>query len=128
MKRLIAALLGITALGMASGCSSNATAAAPAPNKLSGLFKLESGHCSTAHAKPTGSYLLVVSAAQGHAVRNLHGGCANPDYTALRPGTDGGLQTGRFQGQPTPAFDAQRNSTARRIIEPVNFGHFRLGF
>jgi hypothetical protein len=126
MTRLIAAMLALAGVGLASGCSGSATAAAP--SKLSGVFKLTAGHCSTAHAKPTGSYLMVVSAAQGHAVPNPRGGCANAEYTVLQPGTDGGLETGRFQGQPTPAFDANRDSTVRRIIEPATFGHFRLGF
>ena len=126
MKRLIAAAVAVVALGAAAGCSGSAKAVAP--NRLVGLFKISAGHCASAGAKPTGSYLLVVSAAQAKAVRNPRGGCANTEYTLLRPGIDGGLETGRFQGQPSPVFDAKRNSTAARVISPVFFGPYRLGF
>jgi hypothetical protein len=126
VKRLIAVAVVVTGLGLAAGCSGSAKAGAPA--RLAGLFKLSAGHCTSARAKPAGSYLVVVSAANARAVRNPRGGCANSEYTPLSPGTDGGLETGRFQEQPAPTFDARRNSTATRLITPVAFGHYRLGF
>jgi hypothetical protein len=126
VRRVLAAAAVAGVLGVSSGCGGNATAASP--TRLDGLFRLTAGHCTTAQAKPTGSYLVVVSAAQGHAVHNPRGGCANADYTVLRPGTDGGLTTRKFQGQPSPVFDAHRNSRAARIIAPVRFGPYRLGF
>src|SRR3954451_20774676 len=126
MRRAIAAAVVVAGLGFAAGCGGSVKAATP--NRLVGLFKISAGHCSSSRAKPTGSYLIVVAAAQARAVRNPRGGCANSDYTPLRPGTDGGLETGSFQGQPRPTFDANRNSTAGRLIAPAFFGRYRLGF
>jgi len=121
------AALGL--LGMLGLVGCNSSQAKPASSeRLIGLFKLAPGRCTTASAHPTGSYLIAISAAQGRAVRNPKAGCANPDYTPLRPGVDGGLITGRFQTQPDPAFDAHRNARADRIVTPTVFGHFRFGF
>lgn len=122
------AVLALIALVGLSGCGGGHPAAAPAPTRLTGLFKLAPGRCTSATAKPTGSYLIVISASQNKAVRNSRGGCVNKNFTVLRPGTDGGLITGRFQAAPTPLFDARRNSRAGAIIKPVRFGPFRLGF
>jgi ABC-type amino acid transport substrate-binding protein len=125
MKRVLLAVAALVALGLAAGCGGSAKAAAP--TRLIGLFKLTPGHCTTAQAKPTGSYLIAISAAENHAVTNKQGGCADPAYTPLTPGTDGGLITGGFQTEPKPAFDAERNATATRIVKPVAFGRFRFG-
>jgi hypothetical protein len=126
VKRVLAGLVALVALASLSGCGGSAKAASA--TKLSGEFGITQGHCTTARAKPTGSYLVVVSAAAGHALQNPAGGCANPAYTPLSPGTDGGLITGRFQGQPVHVFDAHRNSRAVRLLAPVRFGRYRLGF
>jgi hypothetical protein len=118
------ALLGVVTLG---GCGGHATAAASS-QRLIGLFKLTPGQCTTSKARPTGSYLIAISASQSKAARNPKAGCADADYTPLVPGTDGGLITGQFQGQPSPTFDAHRNSLATRIVKPTSFGPFRFGF
>jgi hypothetical protein len=124
LRRAAAALVVLA--GLAAACGGNAKAVGP--SRLIGRFELTAGHCTTADARPTGSYLVVVSAAQNHAVPNRRGGCADPAYTPLNPGTDGGLITGRFQPGPNPAFDGRRNSRARRIIAPTWFGPYRFGF
>jgi hypothetical protein len=111
---------------LAAGCGTG-HAATTSTARLIGLFRLAPGDCTTPHAKPTGSYLIVLSASADRAVRNPAGGCANPDYTPLRPGTAGGLTTGRFQPLPAPAFDAHRNSLASAVIKPVRFGPYTLG-
>jgi hypothetical protein len=122
--RWLAAGLVVAAL---AGCGGHAKAAATS-SRLIGKFALTPGHCTTAQAKPTGSYLVVISAAQNRTAPNPEGGCADPGYTPLRPGTDGGLITGRFQSAAGVAFDAHRNATASRIIAPVAFGPYRFGF
>jgi hypothetical protein len=116
----VAALIGL------SGCGGHATAATT--SRLSGMFSVTPGACASPSAKPSGSYLVVVSAAAGKAVRNRQSGCSNRDYTPLRPGTDGGVETGAFQDGPSPLFDARRNSRAGAIIAPTEFDGFRLGF
>lgn len=125
MKRIIMAAAALAILGLTAGCGGNAKATAS--TRLIGLFKLTPGQCTTAQAKPTGSYLIAISAAENHAVTNKRGGCTNPAYTPLNPGSDGGLVTGAFQTEATPAFDARRDATASRIVTPVSFGHFKFG-
>jgi hypothetical protein len=126
MKRVIAIAVAVAALGTAAGCGGSAKAAAP--THLNGLFRIAPGRCAGGHGKPSGSYLIVISAARSRAVRNPRNRCANHVYTLLRPGTEGGLTTGRFQPEPSPAFDARRNSTATHLIAPVAFGPYLLGF
>jgi hypothetical protein len=122
----LAAAAMLAAIGL-SGCGGQAKAAT-VTRLPAGLFTLTAGACTTADARPTGSYLIVISAAANKAVKNPKSGCANHDYTLLKPGTDGGLAVGRFQPQPSPAFDAKRDSTAVRIFAPVDFGPFAVGF
>jgi hypothetical protein len=116
----------VAALGAPAGCGGAAKAAAP--QHLDGVFRIAPGACASGHRKPSGSYLIVVSAARSRAVRNPRSTCGDHDYTLLRPGTEGGLTTGRFQPEPSPAFDAHRDSTATHLIAPVAFGPYRLGF
>jgi hypothetical protein len=125
--RFLVAAAAVACIGGLAGCSGRSAKAA-VPSHLNGLFRLAAGQCTTADARPTGSYLIVVSAAANKAARNPGGGCANADYTPLRPGADGGLRTGVFQLPPSPAFDAHRNSRSAAIITPVAFGAFRFGF
>ncbi|MBV9871403.1 MAG: hypothetical protein JO214_12365 [Frankiaceae bacterium] len=126
MKRLIGGVAALLTVAALAGCGGSAKAAAP--TKLAGQFGITPGHCTTPRAKPTGSYFVAISAAAGHALQNRAGGCANPSYTPLAAGTDGGLITGEFQPQPAKVFDANRNSRAVRLFAPVRFGHYRLGF
>jgi hypothetical protein len=58
----------------------------------------------------------------------------NPDspandktFTLLRPGTSGGLITGRFQPHPQPPFDRTGNSRASAIIRPQRFAGILFG-
>jgi hypothetical protein len=95
---------------------------------LDGLFKISPGRCAGATGLPTGSYLVVLSAASGKTVGNPDGGCANPAYTLLKPGTDGGLITGEFQQVGGATFDRHGNSRDDRVLLPVRFGKFRVGF
>jgi hypothetical protein len=41
--------------------------------------------------------------------------------TLLAPGSSGGLRTGGYQSQPSPAFDGSGNSLAAAITEPTKF-------
>ncbi len=126
VKTAVLATAALASIGLASGCSGKSQAATPAPSKLVGTFHLAAGHCSTKTATPTGSYLIVIAAAADKPVLNKNGGCANPAYTPLTPGKDGGLVTGKFQNEPDPTFDAHRNALATDIIKPVEFGNFAL--
>lgn len=122
-----AALAGLAAVvGATSGCSGSSSAATPATHRLSGVLRLDPGHCAGRSAKPTGSYLVVISAATDKLVDNHDSRCAAKQYTLLRPGRDGGLALGRFQPAPRPAFDGRRGGTATAITRPVEFDGVRL--
>lgn len=116
------------ASGAASGSTTPAGAASPAsaakssaPRTLVGYFRLTAGHCGSATSAPTGSYLAMLGAGGNGFVKNPTGGCLNPDYSPLTPGTDGGLVTGAYQPGPSPAFDAKGDSLAQKIFHPVTF-------
>ena len=47
--------------------------------------------------------------------------CSDNTYTPLSPGTAGGLVTGSYQPQPSPAFDSSGNALADQITAPVAF-------
>jgi hypothetical protein len=118
---VVAAVLAV----LLAGCSGGPQQ--PAATRLQGILRLDAGHCGARHQAPTGSYLIVISAATGKAVPNPASGCRNHDYTLLQPGTEGGIRTGSFQRQPAPAFDSHRNARAGLIIRPTRFGRYRFG-
>jgi hypothetical protein len=123
MRRL-AALTAATALSasccaIALGAASEGTAVRAAASKsLVGTFKLDPGRFSG--GKPSGSYLRM-SQPDGSAYPNPDSTASDKSYTLMKPGTDGGLATGRFQAPPSPAFDGKGNSLAKRIMRPVGF-------
>lgn len=85
---------------------------------LVGTFRIVAGACTSAGGEPTGSYMQMLG--QGGAlVSNSFGGCANPDYTPLHPGSEG-LLTGKYEPNPSPAFKGQ-NALAADIVQPTNF-------
>jgi hypothetical protein len=59
-------------------------------------------------------------------VSNADSSCGDKTYSALAPGSDGGLVTGKYQAQPDPPFDATKNGLASKIIAPTKF--FAVGF
>lgn len=99
------------------------TTAAQFEGDLAGVFELTAGAC--AGAAVSGSYFRMVQAggtADGPFIPNPDSPCAaDPTYSLLAPGTDGGLATGLSQPAPDPAFDASGNATAAAIAQPVKF-------
>ncbi len=104
-------------LGMA------ATTASATPSPLVGTFSISPGSCSGGVA--TGTYLRMVlsggSNAAGPYFSNSDSSCPDNTYTPLSPGSAGGLVTGTYQPEPTPAFDGQGNALADQITAPVAF-------
>lgn len=89
--------------------------------ELVGTFRLAAGNCGGA---VTGSWFRMAQPggnASGPFVTNSDSPCADKTYTPLRPGTDGGLVTGRHQPQPDPAFSANGGGRASRITAPQRF-------
>lgn len=101
-------------------------AAAPAhaaPVALTGLFRLQAGSwvgdASTGHVD--GTYFRMQQPGGGAYLSNGNSRAANQTYTILNPGTDGGLKTGVYQANPSPAFDGSGNALAGKVTAPETF-------
>ena len=96
--------------------------------ELVGVFAIDPASCEGAEV--SGSYFRMIQPegdlAAGPFVPNGDTTCADPTYTALAPGTDGGLVTGVLQSAPDPPFDEAGNGLADAITEPTLF--FGVGF
>lgn len=82
-----------------------------------GTFELTAGT-----QKGTGSYFRMRTPGHSGYVQN-----DGSSYIPLRPGTEGGLVTGAFEPQPSPAFNGRGDSLSGKIFAPqpfeaVNFG------
>lgn len=86
-------------------------------SQLTGVFRATSGSCS---GSATGSWFQMLSPT-GSPVSNSDSSCSNKAYTPLSPGSDGGLVTGTYQSDPSPAFDGSGNGLAKRIFQPTKF-------
>jgi hypothetical protein len=108
-------------IGIASASLSVPASAAGTP--LVGTFTVTPGTCSGGVA--SGTYLRMVLSggtnAAGPYFSNSDSSCSDNTYTPLSPGSDGGLVTGTYQPQPTPAFDSSGNALAALITMPVPF-------
>ncbi len=129
----VAALLGVTAIAVAPtalelllGVAPPAAAAGGTP--LVGTFELTAGSCSGGVA--SGTYLRMVLSggtnASGPYFSNSDSSCSDNTYTPLAPGTGGGLVTGSYQPEPSPAFDGSGNALADQITAPVPFEGVRF--
>lgn len=109
--------------------SSETTAEDAAGGSLVGVFGIDAGECADAGVTG-GSYFRMVQSGgtleAGPFIDNADSTCGDTTWTALSPGTDGGLITGDYQPQPDPAFDDAGNGLAAAIIEPPIF--FAVGF
>jgi hypothetical protein len=103
------------------GVSSAPASAAPTP--LIGTFSITPGSCSGGAA--SGTYLRMVlsggSNSAGPYFSNSDSTCSDNSYTPLGPGTAGGLVSGSYQPEPSPAFDSSGNALAGQITAPVAF-------
>jgi hypothetical protein len=124
-KLVLGAIILLT-ITLLAGCG-GVTAASGPTRTLVGTFEIEAGHCTSAHAAPTGSFLVIVDSAGSKTVPNPSGGCANKYYTPLAPGIQKGIITGEFQQNPTPTFDSHNNSLADAVIQPVSFQGIKFG-
>jgi hypothetical protein len=118
-------LLGTLAalLGTSGAVSVTAPSATAAGTPLVGTFTITPGSCSGGVA--SGTYLRMVLSggtnASGPYFSNSDSTCSDNTYTPLAPGTAGGLVTGSYQPQPSPAFDSAGNALVAQITTPVAF-------
>lgn len=123
MRRLVAmtaaTALSASCCAIALGAGSEGTAARAAASKsLVGTFKLDPGRFSG--GKASGSYLRM-NQPDNSPFPNPDSSASDKSYTLMKPGTDGGLVTGRYQPPPSPPFDGKGNSLSKRIMRPTSF-------
>jgi len=125
---LFVAGLSVTAL---AGCSSSSTTTSTTAGAqaLVGTFKVTAG--SDSGGTVTGTYFQMIqpggTVASGPFFTNPDSTATNKAYTLLSPGTDGGLKTGSYQPNPSPAFDASGNALADQIVQPAKFTALEFG-
>jgi hypothetical protein len=92
----------------------------PGANKLNGLFRLAPGAQSIS-GTVTGSNFVMKH--EGDALLNGDSPFYDKTVTPLRPGSDGGLSTVRYQPAPAPAFAGgdTGGSLASSITQPQRF-------
>jgi hypothetical protein len=110
-------------LGAGELASIPAGAAVSGRHALVGTFKLQPGACSGTAV--SGTYFEMIfpggTVANGKFFDNPDSTCANKQYTLLVPGSQGGLVTGKYQTNPTPAFNGQGGALADDIVQPQSF-------
>jgi hypothetical protein len=123
MSERVARSVAAVLLGTAALVTLVAQPSAAASTNLIGTFTITAGACSGGVA--SGTYLRMVlsggSNASGPYFSNSDSSCSDNSYTPLSPGSAGGLVTGSYQSQPSPAFDASGNALANQITIPVAF-------
>jgi hypothetical protein len=92
----------------------------PGANKLNGLFRLDPGAQSIS-GTITGSNFVMKY--YGGALLNGDSPFYDKTFTPLRPGSDGGLSTVKYQPAPVPAFTGENTggSLASSITQPQRF-------
>jgi hypothetical protein len=126
-QRIMAFALGVSLVGgvvaATAGTAGAASARPAASKKLLGLFTIEAGRPKGQTA--TGSYFRMVLPTGGF-FGNSNSSVDGGTYTMLQPGTAGGLETGRYQPQPSPAFGSTGGSRATAIIAPTAFENVKF--
>jgi hypothetical protein len=131
-SRLIGALMcgAVAVAAVAAPAGATAAAASSGSGNLVGTFKVTNGAPAASGAVPTGSYFRMVQPGgtvdAGPFVPNADSTATDKTYSLLAVGTGGGLATGKYQPQPTPAFDSKGNGLAATILSPTKF--FGLAF
>lgn len=109
-----------SACGGGGGTGDGSSGGGSDGEKLAGIFKVDPGECSGSEI--SGSYFRMVQSggtiADGPFVANGDSSCKDKAYTALSPGTDGGLSTVELRSHPDPAFDKKGNGLADSVIQP----------
>jgi len=100
-----------------------AGATAASATHLVGTFRIAAGASAGSGAK--GSYFRMLQPngklGSGPYLANASSTATNKTYTLFKPGTDGGLVTGKYQPAPAAAFDSKGNALAKRIVLPLAF-------
>ena len=127
-RRLVGALMCGAVAAAVVAAPARATARAQGSGgstALVGTFRIVNGAPADSGTIPTGSYFRMVqpggTVAAGPFVPNADSIAADKTYTPVAVGTGGGLATGRYQPQPTPAFSSTGSGLAAAILSPTKF-------
>ncbi len=96
---------------------------------LNGTLKLAAGKLVHEHgrAQYTGTYFRMLLPGQtDQYFKNPDSRAQDKTYTLLRPGSDGGLELGKFQPAPSPAFSANGFALAHRITQAETFASIKF--
>jgi hypothetical protein len=119
----LSVLVSSLVLGAGALTSGPSSAASSGRHALVGTFKLQPGTCSGNAV--TGTYFQMIfpngTVANGKFFDNPDSTCPNKAYTLTVPGVQGGLVTGKYQPNPTPAFSTQGGALADGIVQPQSF-------
>jgi hypothetical protein len=125
-QRAALGLAGIATIAAGIGTAAGGAAAAPAAARaaasksLVGTFKLTAGRY--AKGKAGGSFLrMILPTGGGKYFDNPDSRSPDKTYTLISPGGQGGLTTGRYQPNPSPAFDAKGDARVDSIMSPQSF-------
>ena len=122
---VVLALAGCGSSGGTTGGSGSGTSGGSGGSggELVGTFEISPGSCTATGA--TGSYFRMIepggTVAAGKYFTNPDSACADKSFSTMSPGTSGGLVTGAYQPNPTPAFDSNGNALASQIAAPADF-------
>ncbi len=122
VRRTTTGLLAVCTAAAAATALVGAPSQAASSRTLNGTFKLQAG--SYSGGKAHGTWFRMIKG-KGY-LPNPDSRARDKSYTLGRPGKDGGLATGRFQENPSPAFDSNGNAKANRIIKPESYTAIRF--
>jgi hypothetical protein len=117
----------VLAVTICASCSSTKTAArgpsGGGAGQLVGLFRLTPGTMNGGQISGTWFRMLQPGGNPGNGpfMKNADSPADGGLVTLLQPGSSGGLRTGGYQSQPTPAFASDGNSLADAITVPTKF-------
>jgi hypothetical protein len=121
--RLTLASLTVTLI-LAGALLSTATASSSTGKALSGTLALTAGKQVKTHGKTTytGTYFRMIEpGGTDKYFSNPSSRATDQTYTLLRPGTESGLELGKFQPGPNPAFSSSGGALAKEITRPTPF-------
>jgi hypothetical protein len=124
LTRAAAGLVALTALVPLAACGSDDSGSDDAAGvELVGLFRLTPG--AVDGAQVTGTYFRMLQPGAdldtGPYMVNGNSPADGGQATLLEPGTSGGLRTGGYQSEPSPAFDGANNALADAITKPTKW-------
>jgi hypothetical protein len=121
------ALAGTAAAAMILALAGAASSQSGTP--LTGTLKLTAGKAVRLHGRKqyTGTYFrMLLPGRSDQYFKNPDSRAKDQTYTLLRPGSDGGLELGKYQPAPSPAFSASGFALAHRITQPETFASIKF--